>query len=151
MIEIREASPADGDAIFAIEQATFPADAWSRGVLDAELSSPFGVYLVAVDGDDVVGYGGAQLLPDATQGDIQTLAVSAAHRGHGVGAALLDALLSRTAAGGATHMMLEVRADNPVAQSLYERRGFTVIATRPGYYQPANVDALIMQRGPGDA
>lgn len=151
MIEIRDARPADGGAIFAIEQATFPADAWSRGVLDAELSSPYGTYLVAIDGDTVVGYGGAQLLPGATQGDIQTLAVAASHRGLGIGAALLDALLSRTAEGGATHMMLEVRADNPVAQSLYQRRGFAVIATRPGYYQPANVDALIMQRGPRDA
>ncbi len=151
MIDIRDARPADGDAIYAIERETFPADAWSRGVLDAELSSPYGTYLVAVEGDIVVGYGGAQLLPGATQGDIQTLAVAASHRGHGIGAALLDELLERTATGGATHMMLEVRADNPVAQSLYQRRGFTVIATRPGYYQPANVDALIMQRGPHDA
>lgn len=148
---VRPASLADGDAIYAIERTTFPEDAWSRGVLDAELASPFGVYLVAVDGDEVVGYGGAQLLPGATQGDIQTLAVTESHRGLGVGAALLDELLRHTEAAGATHMMLEVRADNPAARGLYERRGFVVIATRPGYYQPANVDALIMRRGSDDA
>lgn len=148
---IRRAEPHDADAIYAIERATFPDDAWSRGVLDAELTSPYGLYLVAVDGEQVVGYGGAQLLPGATQGDIQTLAVAESHRGLGVGAALLDDLLHTTETAGATHMMLEVRADNPVARSLYELRGFAVIATRPGYYQPANVDALIMRRGPHDA
>jgi ribosomal protein S18 acetylase RimI-like enzyme len=42
--------------------------------------------------------------------------------------------------------MLEVRADNVVAQSLYASRGFEVIATRAKYYQPAGVDALVMRK-----
>ncbi|PTW91211.1 ribosomal-protein-alanine acetyltransferase [Microbacteriaceae bacterium MWH-Ta3] len=146
MIQIRRANTQDFDAIYALELATFPEDSWSRAAITAELASPYGRYLVAEDGDTLVGYAGAQLLPGATQGDIQTIAVAAAYRGQHIGARLLDTLLDYTESQGATEMMLEVRADNPVAQALYESRGFTVIAVRERYYQPSDIDALIMQR-----
>jgi [ribosomal protein S18]-alanine N-acetyltransferase len=38
-----------------------------------------------------------------------------------------------------------VRADNPRAQELYQRFGFMRVGLRKGYYQPANVDALVMR------
>ncbi|CAM5271203.1 Ribosomal-protein-alanine N-acetyltransferase OS=Streptomyces violarus OX=67380 GN=FHS41_002807 PE=4 SV=1 [Streptomyces violarus] len=41
--------------------------------------------------------------------------------------------------------MLECRVDNVCAQKLYERFGFEVIGFRRGYYQPGNVDALVMR------
>ena len=41
--------------------------------------------------------------------------------------------------------MLEVRVDNTRAQKLYERFGFEPIGFRRGYYQPGNVDALVMR------
>ena len=43
-------------------------------------------------------------------------------------------------------MMLEVRADNVPARALYERRGYDVLNLRRGYYQPGNVDALVMRK-----
>jgi N6-L-threonylcarbamoyladenine synthase/ribosomal-protein-alanine N-acetyltransferase len=46
---------------------------------------------------------------------------------------------------GATEVFLEVRADNPPAQQLYERLGFEPIAVRAAYYQPEGVDAVIMR------
>jgi N6-L-threonylcarbamoyladenine synthase/ribosomal-protein-alanine N-acetyltransferase len=46
---------------------------------------------------------------------------------------------------GAREVFLEVRADNPTAQRLYLRLGFEEIGVRPGYYQPDNVDALVMR------
>ena len=45
-------------------------------------------------------------------------------------------------------VFLEVRADNPAAQSLYERAGFSVITRRRGYYQPSGTDALVMRVRP---
>ena len=42
-------------------------------------------------------------------------------------------------------VFLEVRADNPGAQSLYESLGFEAIAVRPRYYQPDDVDALVQE------
>lgn len=38
-----------------------------------------------------------------------------------------------------------MRVDNPRAQKLYERFGFEPIGFRRGYYQPGNVDALVMR------
>jgi [ribosomal protein S18]-alanine N-acetyltransferase len=43
-------------------------------------------------------------------------------------------------------VLLEVRADNEVAQGLYRRRGFTEIGRRPRYYQPSGTDAVVMKR-----
>ena len=38
-------------------------------------------------------------------------------------------------------VLLEVRAENEVAQGLYRRRGFVEIGRRRGYYQPSGEDA----------
>jgi [ribosomal protein S18]-alanine N-acetyltransferase len=42
--------------------------------------------------------------------------------------------------------MLEVRADNTAAIGLYERAGYAVVSTRRRYYQPGDVDALVMRK-----
>ena len=42
-------------------------------------------------------------------------------------------------------VFLEVRADNPVAQALYASEGFAEVGRRPRYYQPDDVDAIVMQ------
>jgi ribosomal-protein-alanine N-acetyltransferase len=39
-----------------------------------------------------------------------------------------------------------VRADNRAALGLYERSGFTVLSTRPRYYQPGDIDAVVMRK-----
>jgi ribosomal-protein-alanine N-acetyltransferase len=43
-------------------------------------------------------------------------------------------------------VLLEVRADNELAQGLYRRRGFAEIGRRRGYYQPSGTDAVVMKR-----
>ena len=45
---------------------------------------------------------------------------------------------------GARELVLEVRADNPVAAALYRSEGFAEIGRRPRYYQPDDVDAIVM-------
>jgi [ribosomal protein S18]-alanine N-acetyltransferase len=152
---IRAATAADLDAIMLIERHSFPTDAWSAELMAAELSSPHGRYLVDVEpatgssvqgtGEVVVGYGGVRALRGSADSDIQTIALDAAHRGSGRGRALLRALLAEAAARGAHEVFLEVRADNPVAQRLYLSEGFAEIGRRAGYYQPDDVDAVIMR------
>jgi ribosomal-protein-alanine N-acetyltransferase len=109
-------------------------------------------YLVADDGGRVAGYAG--LLGAGWQGDVLTLAVAADRWGHGIGSALLDALLAEAARRGCIEVFLEVRADNARAQRLYRRHQFTEIGIRRGYYQPSGVDAVVMKRrlaGPREA
>ncbi|MDR2321184.1 MAG: ribosomal protein S18-alanine N-acetyltransferase [Microbacterium sp.] len=152
---IRAATAADLDAIMLIERRSFPTDAWSAELMAAELASPHGRYLVDVEPVDgstghgaaevVVGYGGVRALRGSADGDIQTIALDAAHRGSGRGRTLLRALLAEAAERGAREVFLEVRADNPVAQGLYLSEGFAEIGRRAGYYQPDDVDAVIMR------
>ncbi len=145
---LRRATEGDLDAIMAIETATFHSDAWSPDNMRAELLSPHTYYLVAVRLDDpsaVDGYAGLLAPQGAGDADIQTVAVADRARRHGLGRTLMRQLMTEAHQRGAARIFLDVRADNPGAQSLYEALGFEAIALRPGYYQPDNVDAVVMR------
>lgn len=142
----RVATAADLDAIVALERVIFPDDAWPRDKLEDDLRSPFAHFLVTQSDGAISGYAIAQHLPGNDVADIQNIAVVEEHRGEGLGAILLDALVAWSESRHASAVMLEVRADNDAAQALYASRGFETIATRPGYYQPAGVDAFVMRR-----
>lgn len=144
-MSLRTATRDDLEAIMALEESSFPTDAWSRTAMSAELASPHGRYLVDVEDGRVVGYGGVRAVRGAADADIQTIALEPALRGTGRGRTLLRALIDEARERGARELFLEVRADNPIAQGLYASEGFAEIARRPGYYQPDDVDAIIMQ------
>ncbi|RVU18014.1 ribosomal-protein-alanine N-acetyltransferase [Streptomyces antnestii] len=138
----------DIEAVHALEKELFPDDAWSRGMFWSELAHARGAgstrrYVVAVDGDRLVGYAG--LAASGDQGDVQTVAVARDQWGTGLGARLLTDLLRHATAFECAEVMLEVRVDNTRAQKLYQRFGFEPIGFRRGYYQPGNVDALVMR------
>lgn len=144
-IRLRDAETSDLDAIMALEQATFPGDAWSRDGMLAELASPHTVYLAVTSDDELVGYAGLNAPSGGDQADIQTIAVDATHRRLGIGTLLVEQLLAVARERGAREVFLEVRADNPGARALYERHGFVEIGVRPRYYQPDDVDAVVMR------
>lgn len=146
---IRYATHDDLPTIVELERRLFPDDAWPEEMLRAEIDSPYNVLIVGDDGGRIVGYAAAQALDGNDTADIHNIAIIETERGKGLGAELLDALLDWARSRGATAFMLEVRADNAVAQSLYRSRGFEPIAVRPGYYQPAGVDAVVMRREGG--
>ena len=144
-IRIRTAGEADLDAVMALEQAAFPASAWERATMQAEIASEWGRYIIAVDGDgQVLGYAGLRAV--GVEGDVQTIAVAEAARGRGIGRALLTELLAEAERRGVRELFLEVRADNPAARGLYASMGFREIGVRPRYYQPEDVDAVVMKR-----
>ncbi|WP_225836237.1 ribosomal protein S18-alanine N-acetyltransferase [Streptomyces sp. NK08204] len=138
----------DIDPVLELEKDLFPEDAWSRGMFWSELAHARGSgatrrYLVAEEGDRIVGYAG--LAVSADLGDIQTIAVARHLQGTGLGGRLLTELLRAATAFECAEVMLECRVDNLPAQKLYERFGFVPIGFRRGYYQPGNVDALVMR------
>ncbi len=146
--QLRRAHEADLTAIMQLETSTFENDAWSAPMMLRDLGDPACYYLVAFppsDPSNVEAYAGLLAPPGATEGDIQTIAVAASARGHGLGRALMQALISEARKRGARLIFLEVRADNPGAQRLYERLGFIDVGVRRGYYQPDNVDAIVMR------
>lgn len=141
----RAATPADLDAIMALEHASFPTDAWSPAMMREELSSPHGFYVVVEEAGRLVGYAGLRAVRGARDADIQTITISESARGRGRGRALLGTLLDEAVGRGVHDVFLEVRADNPVAQALYASEGFAEVGRRPRYYQPDDVDAIVMQ------
>lgn len=142
---IRTATSADLAAIMAIENASFPSDAWSSEAMAAELVTDYSHYVVDEEDGDVIGYAGLRSIRGNPDADIQTIALIEARRGSGRGRAMLRTLLAEASARGAREVFLEVRADNPSAEGLYLSEGFEEIGRRPRYYQPDDVDAIVMK------
>ncbi|GGV35087.1 ribosomal-protein-alanine acetyltransferase [Streptomyces griseoflavus] len=154
---LREMRWWDIDSVLELERDLFPEDAWSRGMFWSELAHARGPgatrrYYVAEEDGRLVGYAGLTTSgAESDEGgpaacaDIQTIAVTRDHWGTGLGSRLLTELLHAATAFECTEVMLECRVDNVRAQKLYERFGFEIIGVRPGYYQPGNVDALVMR------
>ncbi|MBT2402435.1 MULTISPECIES: ribosomal protein S18-alanine N-acetyltransferase [unclassified Streptomyces] len=139
----------DIEPVLELEHELFPEDAWSAGMFWSELAHARGPgatrhYIVAETPEGrLVGYAGLSAAGDL--GDVQTIAAARDQWGTGLGARLLTDLLRAATAFECAEVLLEVRVDNTRAQKLYERFGFEPIGFRRGYYQPGNVDALVMR------
>ena len=145
MTTLRRMTWHDIAAVHELESSLFPVDAWSVEQFWAELAQPTRHYVVAERDGHVIGYGGIMALTPTA--DLQTIAVAGSEQGRGTGRALLERLIELAAEQECVELLLEVRADNTAAIALYERRGFTTIAVRAGYYAPG-VDARIMRLRP---
>lgn len=142
---LRELEWPDLPEVGALDERIFGRDAWSAQSWWAELAGrPRRRYIVATDGDRVVGYGGIDCA--GATADIMTIAVDPEQQGHGLGRRLLTQLTDEARGAGADALLLEVRADNEPARNLYLRAGFEHIQTRRNYYRPDNVDAHILRK-----
>jgi ribosomal-protein-alanine N-acetyltransferase len=136
---------ADLPAVMVLEEELFAPDTWTAAMYRDELSrTDTRVYLVAEDGDELVGYGGLIAYDD--EAHVSTIGVAPGRQGEGIGSLLLDALLAEADRRRSPVVILEVRADNELAQGLYRRRGFAEVGRRRGYYQPSGADAVVMRR-----
>lgn len=82
-------------------------------------------YLVAVGDGEIVGYAMLRGWDEGYATPAFGVAVDAAHRGEGLGRALLEYALVRASERGAADVMLKVHPDNVGAKHLYESVGFT--------------------------
>lgn len=146
-LEFHQAKPGDEEILVALEEALFPEDPWTWGMIADELASPFSTYYLAAfpDGPDlqVVGYGGVKVVGDGA--DIMTIGVFPHLRGQGLGKQILDLLVSRAREAGADYVFLEVRESNEAARRLYERSGFIVLDCLRGYFKNPLEDGIAMR------
>jgi ribosomal-protein-alanine N-acetyltransferase len=134
---------ADIDAIAALEAESF-TNPWPREQLVWELtnSDVTRVFVLRDELGVIVAFCLCWVIFDELH--INTLAVAPVERLKGRGTLLMRHVLAETSHEGARKATLEVRASNQAALALYERLGFRVTATRPGYYTNPDEDALIL-------
>ena len=129
--------------IAQLEKRCF-TDPWSEKSIASELENPLALWLVAVDGGQLIGYVGSQTVLGET--DMMNLAVAPEARRQGTGRALVLALVDALTEKGSHSLMLEVRVSNTPARTLYESLGFSQVGRRPKYYVNPKEDALILRK-----
>jgi ribosomal protein S18 acetylase RimI-like enzyme len=98
--------------------------------LGSQLRNPDVVILVAEDAGETVGYtfagveGYDYMSLRGPAGVLYDIVVDPAHRGRGIGRALLDATLAELKARGAPRVVLSTAERNEPAQRLFARAGF---------------------------
>lgn len=131
------------EAVAHLEQVCF-SDPWSLASVTSELTNPLSLWVVALDGDKVVGYVGSQtVMGDA---DMMNIAVDPDYRKRGIALLLVETLICRLREKDAVSLTLEVRASNVPAISLYEKLGFQQVGVRPNYYRNPKENAILYRK-----
>ena len=130
-------------AVDALQRRSF-SNAWGAEAIRWELehTDVSRLYVARTSGRTVIAYCACWMVFDELH--INSLAVDAPWRRHGVARLLLSHVFRESVAGGARSATLEVRQSNAAARSLYEGLGFRVEAVRRDYYQDPREDALIL-------
>ena len=129
--------------IAELEKLCF-SDPWSEKSIETELSCRLSVWLVALEGEQVVGYVGSQTVID--ESDMMNIAVHPDFRRRGIAEALVAELEAALRQRGSRALTLEVRDSNAPAIALYEKLGFAQIGLRKNYYRNPKEDARILRK-----
>ncbi|MBR2404266.1 MAG: ribosomal protein S18-alanine N-acetyltransferase [Clostridia bacterium] len=131
------------DAITSLDKLCFSIP-WSKNLFASELASSLAHYVLALDGESVVGYCGIQSV--AGEGSITNIAVAPAYRNRGIASKLLEQIIDYGRAHKLDFITLEVRESNTSAINLYTKYGFELVGSRKGYYADNHETALLMTK-----
>ena len=143
MMNITEMNASHVPQVAQLEQLCF-ADPWSEKSIETELSCRLSVWLVALEGEQVVGYVGSQTVID--ESDMMNIAVHPDFRRRGIAEALVAELEAALRQRGSRALTLEVRDSNAPAIALYEKLGFSQVGLRKNYYRNPKEDARILRK-----
>ncbi len=100
------------------ETAARPPEAWPSQL------EALATFVAVIDGGDVGTVRGCRFEDAPNTAILLSMWVDPAARGHGVGEALIDALIEWARGEGYSRMVLDVADDNAAAVALYARKGF---------------------------
>lgn len=142
-MEIKYMAAEHVDGIMEIERDSF-AIPWTRKSVEDELKNKLAIYVVAMENDKVIGYGGMWHV--VTEGHITNVAVHRDYRQKGVGDAIIKRMIEIAEEKEMIGLTLEVRKSNKAALGLYTKNGFKLDGIRKEYYEDNKEDAYIMWR-----
>lgn len=119
-------------------------DPWSEKSIASELGNKLSLWLVAMDGQKVVGYVGSQTVLGET--DMMNIAVDPNYRRQGIANQLILTLIQQLSVRDSHSLMLEVRVSNEPAISVYRNLAFAEVGIRKNYYRNPKEDALILRK-----
>ncbi|KPK71969.1 hypothetical protein AMJ87_06055 [candidate division WOR_3 bacterium SM23_60] len=141
-IMIRNIKFDDLDAIYDLETRSFP-NPWPKSFFQHDLMSGDSVGLVAEHNDQLIGYAMATFTGDGFH--VTNIAIKREYQRQGLGTQLMKQLETLARNKGSTYVFLEVRTNNNVAITFYEKLGYAVLFTRRGYYIDGD-DAYVMDK-----
>lgn len=120
------------------------ASPWSFSTFEDCFTPPY-YGVLAYSDDAVAGY--AIMLEVVDEATLMDIAVGENRRSRGVGQALVDNVVRKSAENNMAVIWLEVRQSNQAAITLYNKNGFEHIETRKNYYSTptGKENALIMR------
>jgi [ribosomal protein S18]-alanine N-acetyltransferase len=140
---IREMVASDVPEVVRIEKESF-SDPWPASLFYDDVRSGDSYPLVVQLDNEIVAF--AILWVAVDEGHITNIAVSKKYQRKSVARTLLSYILRLAAGMKLAQIVLEVRASNEPAISLYESFGFEPLAIRKRYYQHPVEDALVMRK-----
>ena len=134
-LAFRHATSDDLDALVKLENRCFTEDRISRRSFRRFLDMPRDRLIVALAGDELVGYCLVLMSAATRLARIYSIAVSPAERGRNIGEQLVREAEAAAVDAGRIVMRLEVREDNSPAIRLYQRLGYRQFGTYRDYYE----------------
>lgn len=147
LITLRDLTDADLEWVSAQEHDIFGAGAWSPALIRDDFRYGNKRYRGAEVAGSLAGWAIYGFDGDAFH--LMNIAVDANHRRQGIGRALMEDFLAEARMVQAMAAWLEVAVTNEPAIALYREHGFTDVRVRRRYYQPGDIDAVVMKRSFG--
>jgi [ribosomal protein S18]-alanine N-acetyltransferase len=150
--KLREASPQDFEALWAIDQKCFAEGiAYTRRELAAYMRrrGAFTIVAEASGGTLTAASPPAGFVVAESNrrgaGHIITIDVLPEHRRARLGSKLLTAVEARLSESGCGSVQLEAAVNNLTAIAFYKRHRYDIVGTLPRYY-PGDLDAFVLQK-----
>lgn len=116
-------------------------DFWTVGIFKEELKNPNCHYIIAVECNEIIGFGGiSNVLDEST---LNNIAVRMDKRNQKIGSLILENLIKLSKSLNSSFLTLEVNINNSNAIKLYNKFGFKNFGIRKNYYN-GTTDAYIM-------